>query len=174
MSEQKIIIAKEGDSQKVKELEAEIERLKTEAESAKEEAESHRQKLELIAQKEFERKKQEVGAPDSIDTPEKLQGFILARQSQVKTKKSGVERGAGVVPLASQYSQSGVPWTKKKYSNDKEGMRQMISDLKSVAKNQELSAEERATAQAILDNLLLKAVAKGSEGEREIKLREKD
>jgi len=66
--------------------------LEQQLEDAKTESEDYKSKLELIAEKEFERKKREVGAPEDIDTPEKLQGFITA------TKKKG--EPAGNVPLS--------------------------------------------------------------------------
>lgn len=44
-------------------------------------------KLEIIAEKEFEKKRQEVGAPESVDTPEKLQGFIQAKEQKLELEK---------------------------------------------------------------------------------------
>lgn len=55
------------------------------------EAEDYKSKLELIAEKEFERKKREVGAPDDIQTPEELKGFITAKQPK--------REPAGTIPL---------------------------------------------------------------------------
>lgn len=65
--------------------------LEQQLEDAKTESEDFKSKLELIAEKEFERRRREANAPEDIDTPEKLQGFITA------TKKKG--EPAGNIPL---------------------------------------------------------------------------
>src|SRR5271157_5284154 len=65
-----------------------------------EENEDLKNKLAIIAEKQFEKKRKEVGAPDSVNTPEKLQGFIEAKK-QLEPKN---EHG-GVAPLNSyQYN----------------------------------------------------------------------
>ncbi len=47
-------------------------------------------KLGIIAEKQFEKKRKEVGAPDSVNTPEKLQGFITAKEALDKNEHGGV------------------------------------------------------------------------------------
>lgn len=78
-------------------------------------------KLGIIAEKQFEKKRKEVGAPDSVNTPEKLQGFIEAKKSMEPKNEHG-----GVAPLNSfQYNggqQQATDLAHRKFSNINEAI----------------------------------------------------
>jgi len=169
MSEGQKIIIERGDSdKKVKELEEELERIKTEKEALESEKGNLESKLVMVAEKEFANKKASLGCQDEeIDTPEKLMAWQKGRQGT--SKKSSA--GAGTVPLTrQQYSDLG-DWSKRKYPDTKEGFKEMVQDLRTIMNGAD-SSEERAKAKAILDELLIKSVMKGSSStEREMTLK---
>ena len=116
-------------------------------ETLKEENEDLRNKLSLIAEKQFEKKRQEVGAPPEIDTPEKLQGFVAA-----KTKR---ETPSGSAPLNRQQYGGGSEdsiWTRKFSSGEA-----MVKALEQVA-NDKSNLEESKKATFALKQLWAKNV----------------
>jgi len=122
---QKIIIQKEGKSDREKELEALLEQSKLNEED-------YKSKLELIAQLEFERRRKEEGAGDrpDIDTPEKLQGFIAG-----KTGKKA--EPAGNVPLSpAQLGYEQTKTTEELLEDVKEG--KSLSQMSFASVEQEL------------------------------------
>jgi len=128
---------KDGKKSREKELEEELEQ-------ARIDAEDYRAKLELIAEKEFERKKREAGAPAEISTPEELMGFIQG-------KFGGKKVPAGNIPLTP--AQTGEP-----YSNEKEyaTYEEMLQDLHYKEKHG--TPEEKAYSKSVLDELVKRSV----------------
>jgi len=173
-SEQKIIIERGESDKKVKELEEELERLKGEKETLETEKGNLESKLTLIAEREFANKKAQLGCNDpEIDSPEKLMAWEKGKRGTSKGSGS-----AGTVSLKGQIDKFGNvtssnlgDWSKRKYEDSKEGFKEMVSDLRTIMNGSE-DPQERAKAKAILDELLIKSVLKGSNsGEREMTLK---
>jgi hypothetical protein len=135
-----------GIHSRIKSLEEELENERTEKENLK-------SKLELVALKAFEKKKAEVGAGDEIDTPEKLQGFILAKQ------------GSGKPPSGTAPLNQGQQGEKTGYSD----YGSMIRDLKSMASDSNNRARQ-IEAQRILDNLLLSKMRTAMKADKPIEV----
>jgi len=132
------VVVTKKDDEKKKELEQQLEEKTLEAED-------YKAKLQMIAEKEFERKKRELDAPDEIDTPEKLMAWELAKKGKKKEP-------SGVVPLSpAQLGQSGQE-EPKSYSSYEE----MLKDLHDQEKNG--TPEEQAYAKAVLDELVRRSV----------------
>jgi len=122
----------------------------SEKEALIEENEDLRNKLTLVAHAEFERKKRSLGAPQEIETPEQLQGWEMAKKS-----KEGEKGSFGTAPLSSQTSQN----TDMEFESHEE----LVDFLR--LKEREGSAEEKAEAKAVLDELTKKML----EGVKEAK-----
>lgn len=95
-----------------------------------EENEDLKNKLAIIAEKQFEKKRKEVGAPDSVNTPEKLQGFIEAKKSMEPKNEHG-----GVAPLNSFQCNGGQQQTTdlahRKFANINEAIATLQAERRS-------------------------------------------
>jgi len=85
-----------------------VEDLRGAYEDALQERDNLQSKLDIIVEKEFERKKRELGAPEDITTVEQLIGFEKAQQEQTEKPPSGN------VPLAGQFDRSIFPFSSPK------------------------------------------------------------
>jgi len=88
-----------------------------------EENEDLKNKLAIIAEKQFEKKRKEVGAPDEVNTPEKLQGFIAAKQGKPEL--------GGVAPLNSYQmggAQQATDLAHRKFANIEEAIAVLQSE----------------------------------------------
>lgn len=142
------ITKNEDEKAKIKDLEKQLEDEKTLKEQAEE-------KLDLVAQKEFEKKKRELGAPSEIDTVEKLQGYEQALKG--KSQATG-----GTAPLSGQNQYStGDSFTKKQFNSPKA----MCEELK--LRMHDPNPEVRAEAKSIYEILLQKAIRAGGTGQSE-------
>jgi hypothetical protein len=63
-------------------------------EDVKAERDDYLAKLEIIAQKEFDKRRRELGAPEDIDTPEKLEGYKAAKKNN--------DAPSGTIPLSAE------------------------------------------------------------------------
>ena len=133
---------KDGKKSREKELEEQLEQ-------ARIEAEDYKSKLELVAQLEFERRRKLADAPENIQTPEQLEGFI--------TGKTGKKpEPAGVIPLSP--AQLGLQDKEPEYIPD-----DMMAYLHNLEKKG--SDEEKIFAKKAIDNLILKSMANLKKGE---------
>lgn len=172
MSEaQRVIIEKKDDS--------ETERLKKELEEEKTKREDYEAKLALIAEKKFAERKAQLEKRatelikdeakrteliEKIETGEQLKASELMLEAFEEPKAKKKSFASGVVPLESQLRSGKDPILDAKYKADKEGYGRMIRDLRDVTKDSEASVEERAQAQAVLDELLNKTIRSAMKG----------
>jgi hypothetical protein len=99
-------------------------------------------KLGLIAEKELEKKRKELGAPDTITTPEELLAFEKGKQSK---------ENSGSAPLNNAQwgkSQETDSFLQKPYKNSEE----MVSDVRRMARDP--ANVNQAKAQSVLDKWL--------------------
>jgi hypothetical protein len=129
----------------------EVERLRSENEELAE-------KISLVAQKEFERKKKELGCTDdSIQDPESLLAWKKGKEST-----TGGQAAGGSAPLNDkQQFGANDSFTKKQFNSPKE----MVDELKlrMHSDNPEVAAEARS----IYEILLQKAIRQGGTGQSE-------
>ncbi len=143
-----------GAKRKVGKLNAEdVEILREKYEEEKAEKEELRTKLTLIAEKEFERKKRELGAPEDIETVEQLKGWARAKgksDEDLEAERLAEPVGHGSGGQASLDQASGV--SNKEYDS----VESMIDDLRAKSQSSE-DAQTRREAQAVLNELFAKS-----------------
>lgn len=141
-------------------------------EALKKDKESLQTSINIIAEKLFNEKRNEVAEelgldPDDIETPEELKSYQIALEKQKATKSTEKKTGAGGIPLTGaqygspyQYSPA-TPMSERDYDNQLE----MLLDLEHEAKNSQLPHIKRE-AQKSLSQLWkksLKSLDKGGE-----------
>jgi len=144
----------------------------------REENEELKERQILIAQLEFQRKKEKLGCKDEeITTVEQLQawekGKGIKSASQLKAEQEANPKGqAGTAPLNSEQLGLEMDLYKKMYPKTKEGYKDMLHDLRLV-RDTSNDDEERAKAKAVLDEFLKKSVTGKFDVSKEPKLKRK-
>lgn len=132
----------EGKNAKIQES-TETQTEKEDIESLRAERNTYKEMLDLVAQKEFEKKKAQLGAPDSIQTVEELKAFSEGKKANQRPIVQ-----AGCVPLSSQQSSS-----EPQVFDSQEAL---IDNLRDRCSTQNPNKEDRNLAKAQLDALMLK------------------
>jgi len=161
----KVVVEKKG-KEKDETAEEEIKRLKQELEDRDEKLGILGDEKKQLLEKEFERKKKQLGCTDaSIKSPEQLMAWASGAGKEIKSGGSGVLTLV-IDPNTGRQVQRGgqTSFLQKKYDKSPEGFRAMVDDLHEKAKSKD--PEEAAESQAILDELLLKAVRDAKEGKK--------
>lgn len=116
---------------------------KEDIETVKSERDTYKNMLDLVAQKEFEKKKAQLGAPDSITTVEELKAFSEGRKANQPQK----------VPSGT------VPWqTQQETANPQvfNSQEELIDNLRDRCSAQNPNKQDRDLAKAQLDALMIK------------------
>jgi hypothetical protein len=128
----------------------EIENLIEQKKAIESERDQFKTQLETVKQSAFAEKKRQLGAPDSITTPEQLQGYEQAL-------KINNPAPSGQASLMGQYAQ---PQKTGTYANPES----MISDLLTKERYSQDRAE-KAQSKAVLDEMTIKIVKGAKEGQ---------